>query len=433
MLTDAESASRVGESPAGWQIIEENAARLQQGLTPTPDWYLSPEVHDLELEHIFDKTWQVVCALTDVESPGDYTTVRIDSRREFIIVRDLEGVLHAYNNVCPHRANFLVGGQREYAAYPPPTGNNALFTCLYHSWSFNLDGTLRRAPGIDGQPDFQPADYSLFEVSVDAWGPFVFLNPDPNAPPLSDHLGALPETVARLSTGLGFDLLDIARQGNFKMIEGVLDCNWKTAVENSLECYHCVSSHPGFADTVDLAKWQITLRGNCIIQGTRAKQVDMAAFDQRRAGRMGKAATAAVFEPEGSDSNYFHWIFPNNSVSFWPGPAKSFNVARWIPDGPERTKWWSVRWWAEDVPDEIRDDQWDFLADVGWEDKEIVENTHLGMKSGAWKGSSFYLAPDDKKPVENPMPHVAAEELQQIRDERGILQFNKLVAQTVLA
>ena len=430
-MTDADSISDIGNSSRGWKIVEENADRLQRRLTPTPDWYLSPDVYELELERLFDKVWQIVCPISDVEEPGSYTTVRIDNRKEFIVLRDLEGKLRAFHNVCPHRSNMLVGGQREYAAYPPPDGNTPFLTCLYHSWSFNLNGSLRRAPGIDAQADFEAANFSLFEVSVDSWGPLVFLNPDPNAPPLSDHLGALPETVARLSDGLGFDLLALTQEGNFKFIEGTLDCNWKTAVENSLECYHCVSSHPGFADTVDLRRWQITLRGNCIIQGTRAKKVDMNKFDKRRAGRMGATATGSVFAEEGSDANYFHWIFPNNSVSFWPGPSKSFNVARWLPDGPERTRWWSIRWWAADVPDEVRDDQWDFLANVGWEDKEIVENTTLGMKSGAWRGSSFYIA-DDDHPVGNPMPHVAADELQEIRDERGIHQFNSLVAQTLL-
>jgi choline monooxygenase len=429
MLTEPD---RTIEAGSPWAVVEENAARLEEKLTPTPEWYLDPAVYELELERVFAKTWQLVCPVTDVDEPGSYTTVRTDSRREFVIVRDLEGKLRAYYNVCPHRGNLLVGGQRQYAAYAPPTGTTQLFTCLYHAWSFNLDGSLRRAPGLDGLDNFAPTDFSLSEVSVDTWGPLVFLNPDPNAPPLSEHLGALPETVQQLSSGLGFDLLALAKEGNFKVVEGVLECNWKTAVENSLECYHCASSHPGFADTVDLPKWQITLRGNCIIQGTRAKHIDMEHFDERRGGRMGPLTTAAALSTEGTDSNYFHWIFPNNSVSFWPGPTKSFNVARWIPDGPERTRWWSVRWWAADVPDEIRDEQWQFLSDVGWEDKEIVENTHIGMRSGAWRGGPFYVEPDVDAPVENPMPHVAGDELQQIRDERGIHLFNRLVANTLV-
>lgn len=430
MTSQPETAASPLREPAhAWSIIKQTAGRLEQGLSAVPEWYLDPDVFELERQLVFRRTWQLVCPVTDVAEPGSYRAVQIDADTEFIVVRDHDGVLRAFYNVCSHRGNLIVGGHRDYAPFDPPSGKTRLFRCVYHAWSYNLDGTLNRAPGIGGLPGFDQAQYGLREVSVDTWGPFVFLNPDPDALPLAEHLGDLPERV----TALGIDMEAVAEEGNFLNVEGILECNWKSAVENALECYHCASSHPGFAESMALPKWQISLRGGCIVQGTRVRPVDpstIAPDNPKR--RLGPLSTEAALSSEGSSLAWFHWMFPNNSVSVWPGPGNSFNVARWIPLEPGRTKWWSVRWWPASVPDEVRDEQWKFMSDVGWEDQEIVENQYLGIKSGAWRGGPLYLAPDTDSPVEDPPPHIDPRELQEVRDERGVHLFNSLVAETLL-
>src|SRR5262249_8543316 len=146
-------------------------------------------------------------------------------------------------------------------------GNRSTIMCRYHGWTYRLDGGLHRAPQFDDIAEFDPAEYGLYEVSVDEWGPFVFLNADPHATPLAEHLGALPDELAKL----GMDLGAVADQRNSRVVDAFLECNWKVAVENSLECYHCSTSHPSFRATVDLPKWQLSINGNCIIQGTHLR------------------------------------------------------------------------------------------------------------------------------------------------------------------
>ena len=81
-------------------------------------------------------------------------------------------------------------------------------------------------------------------MSVDTWGPFVFVNPDPDAEPLAAALGDLPEIVA--ANGLDIDALEYRDRQSYE-----LRANWKVAIENYLECYHCAITHPGFVDAVD--------------------------------------------------------------------------------------------------------------------------------------------------------------------------------------
>ena len=89
---------------------------------------------------------------------------------------------------------------------PRGCGCRETLQCPYHAWTYELDGSLRRAPRSEREAGFDPADFSLLPVAVDTWGPFVFVNPDPDAAPLAETLGELPAIVARS----GLDLSTLA-------------------------------------------------------------------------------------------------------------------------------------------------------------------------------------------------------------------------------
>src|SRR5207248_10362148 len=76
-------------------------------------------------------------------------------------------------------------------------GTRSTIQCHYHAWTYDLDGSLRNAPRSEREPDFDRGEWSLVPASVDTWGPFLFVNPDPDAVPLIEHLGELPEILAR--------------------------------------------------------------------------------------------------------------------------------------------------------------------------------------------------------------------------------------------
>jgi choline monooxygenase len=376
------------------ETIKSTADALDGGFTPTAAWYYDPALYQLEQDRIFGRMWQLVGLAVDVEAPGSYMTVGA-GEREFVIVRDAEGRLRAYHNVCPHRANRLLEG----------CGTARWIQCRYHGWTYELGGRLHSAPGMEPTGDFDPADFALREVSVAVWGPFVFVNPDPTATSLEAYLGSIPAYVARL----GLDLDTVARGRNFLVDEQMLECNWKVAVENSLECYHCPTAHPSLRATLDFSRRDVRIVSNGLVERTYLRSGD-SRTDQ--AGGMGASVWEAAACPGGLNFSQLHWLFPNQSLSIWPGPGNSFTLNRWLPLGPERTRWWIGRWWPADLPAAVREQQWEFVLRVAREDVKIVEGVQRGVRSGAWLRGRYQLA-------------------QQTRTEHGPRAFSMMVTESL--
>jgi len=201
------------------------AEALDQGYTLPAAWYTDPARFQLEGERIFRRAWQYVGLAEDLARPGDFLTTTIGDA-SLVIARDEAGGLRAFANVCRHRGSQLVRDER---------GNRRTLQCLYHAWTYNLDGSLRAAPGMKDEPGFDKACYSLVALPAEAWGPFIFANPDPAARPLAETLGALPGLV----TATGLDLGAIRRRARSTY---EIAANWKVVVDNYLECYHCPAS-----------------------------------------------------------------------------------------------------------------------------------------------------------------------------------------------
>src|SRR6516162_9388797 len=144
--------------------------------------YTDSTVFAAERERIFARTWQVVGHASQVTNPGDYFTTEILGE-PLVFVRGNEGQLRGFYNVCRHRAG------------PPAEGcgSRKLFRCGYHGWTYGLDGSLISATEIDGVQGFRTEDFALMPVRTEEWFNFVFVNLDPNARPLRESLGQLPQ------------------------------------------------------------------------------------------------------------------------------------------------------------------------------------------------------------------------------------------------
>ena len=103
--------------------------------------------------------------------PGDWFTC-VAGTIPIVVTRDQTGTVNAFVNVCRHRGHLVASG----------SGNRASLQCSYHAWTYDLDGTLRKAPRSEREPDFDPGAFSLLPAKVDAWGPLLFVNPDVDAP-----------------------------------------------------------------------------------------------------------------------------------------------------------------------------------------------------------------------------------------------------------
>ena len=146
-------------------------------------WYSDPDVLRREQERIFRRAWQYVGHTGRVEQVGDRFAAWAGDI-PVLVVRGEDGV-RAFLNVCRHRGSLLVDGE----------GSGKSVQCPYHAWTYDLDGSLRAAPRSDREPDFETEGLSLVKMRLESWGPFLFVNPDDEAPPLADTLGPVTELV----------------------------------------------------------------------------------------------------------------------------------------------------------------------------------------------------------------------------------------------
>jgi len=204
--------------------------------------YLSREFLDLEFDRLWSRVWQLACLTSDVASPGSYYEYTIGDQ-SILVVRDSEERLRAYHNVCQHRGRRLRTG----------CGQATALQCRYHGWTWGLDGRLRHVPERDQFCPFDDADAALADCRVDTWGPFVFVNPDPLADPLADHLGALPDHLAPYR---------LDRQYKWSSRSTVVRANWKNTLDAFQEAYHARTIHPESVSFVNYVGNTIELIGD---------------------------------------------------------------------------------------------------------------------------------------------------------------------------
>ncbi|MGH6684069.1 MAG: aromatic ring-hydroxylating oxygenase subunit alpha, partial [Pseudolabrys sp.] len=140
--------------------------------------------YQVDRQEIIARTWQWVCHVEKLRELGTYVAVSI-ADKPIVVIRNREGALRAFYNVCKHRAHVLLAGE----------GRINKITCPYHAWTYKLDGQLFRAPHTDNIQDFDPKEICLEPVQVEAFCGFIYVNLDRNAPSLSSQSGALEKEI----------------------------------------------------------------------------------------------------------------------------------------------------------------------------------------------------------------------------------------------
>ncbi len=328
---------------------------LADGWTLPASWYTDATVHELERARLFGRAWTYAGPAEWVSQPGSYFSAQV-GHVPVAIVRGTDGTLRGLVNVCRHRGHLVVEG----------TGCRETLQCPYHAWTYDLDGTLRKAPRADREPGFSPEGLSLAPISVGTWGPFVFVNPDPEAPPLAEALGGLPALVAE--SGLDVDTIRFHSHH-----EWPIEANWKVVMENFLECYHCPTAHPGFSKVIDTSPDAYLLQ----VHPTFSSQVGPI----RASALAGNGKTA--YTPAGDVVQaQYHFLFPSTTLNIAPG-IPNISMERYIPDGLQRTLEVTDYYFGADVSeDEIAElVAWD--TQVAEEDVSLVQSVQRGLESGA--------------------------------------------------
>ncbi|MEX0808594.1 MAG: aromatic ring-hydroxylating dioxygenase subunit alpha [Dongiaceae bacterium] len=289
------------------------------------DWYFDPAVYAAERAAIFYQNWIYQCHVSQVAKPGDYYVGMVADQSVFIM-RDGDGALRAFYNVCSHRAHPLLEG----------IGNSRLIVCPYHQWCYETNGNFRGARGRDSLEGWIPENAALKEVRLENYGGLLFVNLDRDANPLVDKAGKLLADLQRTCPRM--EELVFAER-----FERIIAANWKTVVDNNHECYHCAANHPALMELVGYVGRSVwSDDGITFSHAIEANERD------NRAYKLDRIEQQALFG----------FVWPTTIPLMFPG-TPNYVISHVIPAGPETTI-----------------ERWDFLfskAELDEQDRRLVD------------------------------------------------------------
>ena len=282
-----------------------------------PAWvYRNPEFYELERELIFKRSWLMVGHVSQVPNPGDYMTLDAVGERAFVI-RDRDGVLRAFHNVCRHRASRVVLGD---------TGNCAgAIICPYHGWSYGFDGKLRAVPAEKTFSNLEKGRIGLLELDLEQWMGIVFVRFAGDGPSVESTMKEYNEEARQ------YRIEEMKPWG--RSVSLVENFNWKFFCENDSEGYHVPKGHPG------LQRLFGTTYGDCEAN-TRASRSH--AMLQERLSSNWTERSYQILLPEVSHLPKSHqraWVYygfdPTFSMTLTPDLVDCYQV---LPLGPDRCR-----------------------------------------------------------------------------------------------
>ncbi len=325
---------------------------LARASTIPARWYTDPAFLEAERKLVFGRTWQAVGRAAAVAEPGSYFACDITGE-PVVVVRGNDGRLRAFSNVCRHRGAVLAEGE----------GRASVIRCPYHAWTYELDGRLFATPEFEGVADWDRSRICLPEFAVETWGPFVFVNLDPNAGVLRDVLGAIPEEIRAI--GCPFDEMRFSYRRDY-----MVECNWKVYIDNYLEGYHLPAAHPGLMRELDYARYRV--------ETFRYYSSHVAPIRARSSGEPRRYVYA-----DSNRSALYYWIFPNFMLNIYPDNLSS-NII--LPAGPDRTLT-IFEWFG--YAGEVQQATIDFSDEIQQEDIRLCESVQRGLRSRNYSQGRF--------------------------------------------
>jgi Rieske 2Fe-2S family protein len=337
-----------------------------ESATPTasalaPRLYTDPQTLEAELELIFERTWQLAGHVSGLPRPGSYLTATAGTQ-PVLVLRDEDGRLRAYRNVCRHRASRLLSGSGQC---------KGAIRCRYHGWTYRFDGSLIGVPeGMSYSVPVLKRELGLMPVRVEEMCGLVFVNLDPDAPPLAELLGDLPARLERYRIP---ELVPFGDPGDGQ------PANWKVIAENYIEGYHIPIAHPGLMRLLDYRRYDVELHEHYV-------WFDAPLRAGARGNRLERLYARLVepmpgLEPEDRGIWRYVFIYPNTTIDLYPDQVTTWQM---VPDGVARTRdvFTSLR--AARSSPRTRLAQWlnrrlnDLVLD---EDIDLVENVQQGAQT----------------------------------------------------
>ncbi len=336
------------------------ALPLERARTIPACWYTDADVHAAEGRAVFGGTWQAVGRFDQVAEPGAFFTAEV-AGEPYLVLRDGEGVLRAFVNVCRHRAARVAH---------EPAGKVSRLRCRYHGWTYDLAGRLRGTPEFAGVADFDRDEHGLPPLAVAAWGPVVWVCAAEGPPPLPEFLAPLPERHPEES-------LRRLRWGGQRAYHP--RCNWKVFVDNFLDGgYHVPTVHPGLAGVLDYPEYRTEVAGNTAVQVSPLR-------------RPGPGEDSAVARVRTGTSAHYWWVFPNFFASVYEDLLITSLV---LPEGVGGCRVVCDFYFAADGPEGQRRvaDSIAVSNAIQQEDVAICEEVQQGLGSRSFTAGRYSVA-----------------------------------------
>jgi phenylpropionate dioxygenase-like ring-hydroxylating dioxygenase large terminal subunit len=329
---------------------------LGQATSLDARFYTDPAVFDAEMAQIHRKGWLFAGRADMVAHPGSYRAIDTVGG-PVLLVRDHDGTLRAFANICRHRNSIMATG----------CGPADRLTCPYHGWTYRLDGRLTGVPGMQGIPGFRREPHGLFPIRMEVWQGSIFLTFDEGAPDLTTWLGNYPDLAG------SHRMADMVYTWDIRI---ETRCNWKLLLENAMETYHTGVVH---AQTVG-AQTSVSFP-------TSGEWLAIQVISNRSIATLGDAAPPfppiPTLDAQARQGTYFTLIHPTTQF------ALAQDCAWWLAVRPlavDRSVLWVGGMFpraALDVPDFATRAapyyaRWEAVAR---EDVDILERQQIGLSS----------------------------------------------------
>ncbi len=336
------------------------------------DCYVDPAFYRAEQQQVLAKSWQFVCHEEKLSKPGCYVTAQVQGQ-SILVTRTQTGELNAFYNVCKHRAHQLLEGE----------GTAQVITCPYHAWVYQLDGALMHARRSELIDNFDKSSICLTKVKLEVFCHFVFANLDNDAKPLSQISGNLAQEITAYAP-------DIANLTFAKRLTYNIKSNWKTVVDNFLECYHCPVAHKDFCSLIDMQTYTVTTHGHYSSHMAKAKLDNNNAYSIENASVTDHAV-------------WFLW--PNITLMRYPGTG-NFMVWRFYPVSENETREVFDFFFESATPSDEEMEAIRFVDEVLQpEDIALVESVQKGMETPAYQQGRYMVDDEGSGMSEHALHH----------------------------
>ena len=342
------------------EALRANTAQpFERAYAMPPEVYTSSEFVELELEHVFRREWFCVGRGDALAKAGDYVTYDL-AGQPVAVVRDKDGELRAFSNVCLHRMSTLLHGR----------GNVRSIVCPYHAWTYNLDGSLRGAPAMTLNEGFckEKSGYKLPDIRCEEWLGWVFVTLNTDLPPVAEQLAEISEMIA------DYDMAEYVEA--FHEFH-TWDTNWKVLAENYMESYHLPVCHAGTIGGMSKFEDVVCPEGRPQFNFHTFVKDDTLPIAQAHKNN-------TRLKGEWRNTSVLLVVYPNLMITLTPG---YFWYLTLHPKGPGQVHMGFGGGMARDFAEEPESQQHfetlrKLLEDVNVEDRGCTEKVYRGLCSG---------------------------------------------------